>query len=262
MGQSRYQSSPRGLDTELVIDLDEPMPATSSRLQGHVVIRGRSVQLPPATGKTTHVWTPQTLHAQGEAHLSYGGAEHQLKGSAYVDSNISAQPLHAQGIESWRWGRVSFTDYTLVYYDVEESDGSRLRYLYRQGQDGALERVRGRLNFGQFKRGTYGLSAPKSASIIGKTERVLIENTFTVEDGPFYQRSLSRAVDENGNEGLGVSEVVVPDQVDKPWQRPLVRMRTHTVGGSNSPFLALFNGPRANRNQRLLRSLLSAGSWS
>ena len=253
IGQTSYRTTKRGSDIELLILLNEPIPSSPDRLQGEIRLTGPSCQLTHcSTTDVHHVWAPKTVHAKGSATLTYGGQRHQLRGSAYLDSNVSNTPLHDQDIKSWRWGRLTFPQYTLVYYEVEQTDGTRLRYLYRQGSQGRLERVGGRLNFARIERGFYGLDSPREVIIGGQSESIWAETVALVEDGPFYSRRLMKAKDLNGDDGYGYSETVAPDKIDRVWQRPLVRMRTHQVGRSNSFFLPLFNGPRKDRAERLL----------
>lgn len=260
IGQSNYQFSTEGSEVVLEIDLDEPIPNSDERLRGRIHVRGPAtgleptVEAPSLETDTPHIWAPKTVHAEGSATLTYDGKVHTLRGSAYVDSNVSSTPLPSQGIESWQWGRVTFPTYTVVYYEVTEVDGARQRYLHRQACGQSLERLGGRLDFTDFERGFFGLSTPRSViigapglSLLGQTVRLL-------EDGPFYTRGLVRATDSEGREGFGFCETVVPDKIDRPWQRPLVKMRTHQVGGSNSFFLPLFSGPRGDRTKRLFNA--------
>lgn len=253
IGHSTYQISAVGDELLLEIELDEPIPSSDERLHARIRVTGPATALEPsATGDDVHVWAPKTVHAQGSATLSYAGQVHKLRGSAYVDSNVSKTPLPSQGITSWQWGRVSFPDYTLVYYEVEEADGARQRYLHRQSSGRPLERVSARISFSQFERGFYGLSVPRLVTIGGPDVLILGETVRLLEDGPFYVRGLVRAEDANGQVGFGFCETVVPSKIDVAWQRPLVKMRTHQVGGLNSVFLPLFSGPRQGRTDRLL----------
>ena len=77
-----------------------------------------------------------------------------------------------------------------------------------------------------------------------------------VDDGPFYLRFLVDAEDGvNGCRGRGFAERVVPANVDRPWQRPFVRMRTFATDGDNSMWLPLFSGPRSGRLRAALELL-------
>lgn len=258
IGRSSYAITSRGSEVRLFITLNEPIPSSNDRLQGTVLVNGPTTGLGSSQyASSRHIWAPKTVHAEGYASLSYGGQAHELRGSAYFDSNVSNTPLHSQGILSWNWGRITFPDYTLVYYEVEDTEGTRLRHLYRQGAHSELVRLRGRLAFGRIERGFYGLKAPREVVIGAQDVSIWAEAIALVEDGPFYARGLLRAHDHNGKKGCGFCETVVPSKIDQPWQRPLVRMRTHQVGGHNSVFLPLFNGPTKGRMDRLFCAFTS-----
>lgn len=256
IGRSSYEVAHRAGNVDLVITLNEPIPSSNDRLRGEVRVSGPAAALPASqTAHAHHIWAPKTVHAKGHATLNYGGQVHHLTGSAYVDSNVSDTPLYCQGIRSWQWGRIAFPAYTLVYYEVEESQGARLRYLYRQRADEGLKRLGGRLTFGRFERGFYGLKVPREVVVEAPDCSICSETVTLVEDGPFYTRGLLSARDESGDKGVGYCETVVPGKIDQPWQRPLVRMRTHQVGGQNSFFLPLFTGPKKGRADRLLTGI-------
>lgn len=256
IGASQYEVSMEGDQVVLEVFIDEPLPSSTDRLRGHLKLEGPRTRIPDSDLINTaplHLWVPQTLSATGRAVLRYGDHEHRIEGSAYFDSNVSDTPLHEQGIRSWRWGRISFTSTTLVYYEVEEPQGVQ-RYLYHQAPTGPMERVPGRLGFSAEKRGIYGLRTPHEIIVASASTSVWAKTETLVEDGPFYSRALLVATNEHGETGRGYSEVVVPENIDRPWQRPLVRMRTHQIGRSNSRFLPLFNGPREGRTGRVLSS--------
>lgn len=255
IGKSTYEFLSEDSNVVLQIDLDEPIPNSQERLRGKIRITGPTTGLEPNTGTdTAHIWAPKTAHADGNATIIYDDKVHVMRGSAYVDSNISSTPLPSQGIQSWQWGRITFPQYTVVYYEVTGVDGARQRYLHRQTRGLPLERLSGRLDFAEFERGTFGLATPRSVLIGASALTVLGKTVHLLEDGPFYARGLVRATDSNGQEGAGFCETVAPSKIDRPWQRPFVRMRTHRVGGSNSFFLPLFSGPRSDRAKRFLRA--------
>jgi hypothetical protein len=72
-----------------------------------------------------------------------------------------------------------------------------------------------------------------------------------VDEGPFYLRFLVDAATRENQRGRGIAEQVAPEQVDRSWQRPFIRMRTHATAAPNSIWLPLFSGPREGRSRRL-----------
>lgn len=235
----------------LQVHLDEPVPRSAGRLTGELTLVGAPWRTAGGWGETEHLWAPRVLRGAARASLRLGERAVELEGVGYYDSNFSRSPLQAQGIDRWLWGRVAFPDRSFAYYCVEGADEQVTRVL-EQSADGASRTTIGTLHEADVRRGTFGVYAPRQLTLQLGPEPVTLELGVPVDDGPFYQRFLVQGRDARGQAGHGVAEVVVPGAVDRPWQRPFVRMRTHVVGGRNSLWLPLFSGPRAGRVRRLL----------
>lgn len=264
IGDSHFSLIQAEGTTRLLIELDEPTPHSPHRFKAKLETHGPSVPLRTSHHALPHVWMPQSTHAQGTLSWSWGGREGSLSGRAYVDANLSEQPLHEQPIESWRWGRISFSDRCLTYYDTLGTSGERTQFVALQSHESfSLESTR--LTFGNQQTGRYGLTSPREILIELPDERIEVRLTQVVDDGPFYQRFLLEACSSLPQEGQndqtaqGIAEVVMPQKIDLRWQRPFVHMRTHQVGGTNSAWLPLFSGHRDARLGRLLRSLTRGG---
>ena len=87
------------------------------------------------------------------------------------------------------------------------------------------------------------MAAPRRLNLSGAHSKWTVDYAKLVDDGPFYQRYWVKGRRGDGATGHGFAEVVRPELVDLGWQRPFVRMRTHSLKGQNSLFLPLFNGP-------------------
>jgi hypothetical protein len=105
------------------------------------------------------------------------------------------------------------------------------------------------------RRNRYGLGWHEHAKLDSEIHGHLdLTYESVVDEGPFYLRFLISGIDpETGEHGCGVAETVVPDRIRIPWMNPLIRMRRHRVGGSNSIWVPLFCGSRRDRIARLLR---------
>ncbi len=264
IGDSHFSLIQSRGETHLLIELNQPVPHSQHRLNATLEVRGPAVNLATSEETIPHVWMPQSTSAQGSLSWSFGDKVGNLTGRAYVDANLSEQALHEQPIESWRWGRVSFADRCVTYYDILGTDKSRTHMVAVQTQD-SFELANARLGFESVQTGRYGLTSPRKVRIELADEQIEVDLTHVVDDGPFYQRFLlegrsSRTSDEDPVQtGHGIAEVVVPRKIDLPWQRPFVRMRTHQVDGRNSAWLPLFSGHHDARWGRLLRSLSRGG---
>jgi carotenoid 1,2-hydratase len=255
LGHTTFRSARVGKGLELEVQLDEPIPGSRTRLTGSFSLVGSECLLAEASSGAAHVWAPRVIHGLARAELELGAERVELVGAGYFDSNFSRVPLVRQGIARWLWGRVAFVDRTLVYYRTEMDGGEVVTRVLTQRASGELELATPELGLGRVKRGAFGLDSPRQIGFRAGGSEVQLDLGQPVEDGPFYQRFLLEGRDLAGLVGRGVAEVVVPGMVDVAWQRPLVRMRTHVVGGRNSVWLPLFSGPRRGRLQRLLRGV-------
>lgn len=278
---------------EVEAQLELPVAHSPQPLLLDLRVSGPEVALPEAAADADHIWSPRTLMAGGRARLSHAGESRVIEGFAYFDGNCARTPLHEQGMDSWRWGRASFEDRTVVYYETspdadtlvapdgaerldsgcavravpqtarskkgEETNGMVLM----QRQDGSFRSAKVSLDFSRPQRGHFGLSTTRQLRFRLDGDEYDLHLRDLVDDGPFYQRFCvdadCRTADSTRLRGNGIAEYVVPSRVDRPWQRPFVRMKTDQATGKNSPFLPLFTGPEQGRSERLARALL--GAW-
>jgi carotenoid 1,2-hydratase len=246
----RTQVGEQGL--ELHVEIDEQVPSSPVRLTGSFVLQGKPYTAPTGTPGAVHHWAPLVLHGTAKASLALGSERIELSGTGYFDSNFSRLPLADQGIARWLWGRVAFDDRTFAYYRTEMDDGSAATRVVLQEAGGQVSLLPTTLRLGKSRRGLFGLDSPRQVTLEAADRELTLDLGSPVEDGPFYQRFLVSGRDESKNVGRGIAEVLVPSRLDVPWQRPLVRMRTHVVAGRNSFWLPLFSGFRRRRLRRLL----------
>lgn len=265
MGGTKFEVKETSTHVELRVRIDADVPYSQGRVVGELEVNGARLHLPDGPTTAKHQWSPRTTCARGALSLRHDGKHTNLRGSAYFDANFSSLSLHEQGIDSWRWGRLSFEEETLVYYDITHESGARTRHVFLQGAEGEGQQTLLSLPVHEFasrqeKRGAYGVTAPREITLETPLGFYTARCRHLVDDGPFYQRFLLDGSGPEGRRGHGIAEVVIPSRVDLPWQRPFVRMRTHRLSGENSPFLPLFSGPSAHRVSRLFRSLTLGGA--
>jgi hypothetical protein len=243
--------------------LELPVPATRGLLTGTVEVQGAAVACGAADPRADHAWTPLLTAANGSASLTWGNPTDDdeepfsLHGRGYVDTNASTTPLHEQGIADWRWGRVGLGTDELIYYVVNPEVGAPESMVILVHSNGTTTKLNdASVTFGDAARARYGMQHHRRVRVQALGLDATIATESVVDDGPFYLRSLvSARCSVSGRVGNGVGERVVPSQVDLPWQRPLVRMRRHVVGGDNSFWLPLFSGQRRGRVGRLVSQL-------
>ncbi|HEV2146874.1 MAG TPA: hypothetical protein VGR37_05710 [Longimicrobiaceae bacterium] len=265
IGRCRFLRTAADGRCSLDADLDCPVPGSSKRLTGRVRVQGVARISPeePSSDDAPHLWTPLTGPAEGTAVLRLGGREvARVSGRAYHDRNGGSVPLHALGIERWMWGRFPLEGREAVYYLLWPRGGGAPECLgVVLHADGSTEEVPALdVETGPERRSFAGLRWAEWIRLWAGGERWLeVRHRALADVGPFYLRLLSEGTVAGGESALGWGELCVPDRVDLPLHRPLVRMRVHRVGGANSLWLPLFTGPRRRRAARLLRHALAGG---
>lgn len=210
-------------------------------------------------GSGMHLWAPRTVVASARVVFDFAGRSLAFDGSAYFDSNAATVPLPEQNIDVWRWGRLSFPDETVIFYDVEgpEHRDTLTFSLDRDGRRLDAENI----EWFDERRALFGVVAPRAGRLAFPAGDVEFHTESLVDDGPFYQRYLIEGRRRDGSVGRGFYEVVVPGRLDRRWQRPLVAMRVRRADSAeDSRWLPLFRGARRGRVRRLLRSWLRGTS--
>lgn len=255
LGGSRFRLRREGDDAMLEADLDLAIPG-GGRVTGQIRTRGARCRAPVAEAALrTQRWSPIMAAAQGSAQLDWqGGVGFRLMGRAYVDSNTSPVPLPCLNIAAWRWGRVALPDRELIYYvlDSAEPHTPSVQLVLEVLSDGRLIRHRASSHWFGARRSVFGLAFHQGLRL-SSASGLDVELRFTavVDEGPFYLRFLVEATSRQGERGAGIAELVAPERVDRPWQRPFIRMRTHATDAPNSIWLPLFSGPAQGRARRL-----------
>jgi hypothetical protein len=255
LGSSRIRLSREGDDAILEAELDLPIPG-GGRVTGQVRARGARCRIPCVGDEpSSQRWAPIMAAAEGRVQLAWqGGPGFRLTGRVYVDSNTSPVPLSGLHIAAWRWGRVALPERELIYYVLDSADARApaLQLVLEVLADGRLIRHRASSHWFGARRSVFGLQFHRGLRL-SSASGLDVELRFTdvVDEGPFYLRFLVEATTRQGQRGVGVAELAAPEQVDRPWQRPFIRMRTHATDAPNSIWLPLFSGPAQGRARRL-----------
>ncbi|MBA2663568.1 MAG: hypothetical protein H0U74_14865 [Bradymonadaceae bacterium] len=212
-----------------------------------------------------HDWTPLLAASLGRAMIRNREGTRRLEGRVYHDRNGGQRAMHDLGIDIWVWGRIALPNSELIYYvlDAKGSGAARSEAIFLEiGADGStthhrdyqLVRAKGRRNLG-------GLRWWPTMHVLQRGQLLFeLDHSDVVDSGPFYMRSVLRALGADGQPvGRGISEVCDPDRIDLAIHRPLVRMRVHHQSGDHSLWTPLFCGTRGGRVRRMLQSLLARG---
>ncbi len=169
----------------LTVSIDEVTAPLPSRIRG--VVRLYPGTLP--TGSTTldaegrHRWKAIAPRARVEVELD----EPALRwcGSGYLDSNEGSAPLE-DSFSGWNWSRSDLGRRTAVCYDVVARDGRRTSHALSFDPSGRAERFEPpalhRIRKTGWRIDRHSRAEAGDVSVVR-----------TLEDGPFYARSLLSA---------------------------------------------------------------------
>ena len=207
---------------DLVVRIDERSAPWGSPIRGTIRLT------PLATSKLVvdldpdglHTWAPQIPIARVEVELDEPRL--RFRGTGYFDMNRGEGPLE-DTFSSWSWSRVSSGERVALAYDVTTRDGLEHARAFTGERGGEL--VESRANgLIELRPTRFGLL--RSARSDGSP----IEVVSTIEDGPFYARSVVRTT-LGGESALGMHETVSLDRFRSAWVRFLVpfRMRVEAM---------------------------------
>jgi carotenoid 1,2-hydratase len=162
-----------------------------------------------------HTWSPRIPLARIE--VDFTEPRMRFEGSGYLDLNRGAGPLE-DTFGCWSWSRVSDGQRTAIAYDVTTRDGrSRARaFGSERGRDlVALESPHALV---KLRSTCFGLERA------GRCEAASMALVRTLEDGPFYARSVV-ATTLGGQPAFGMHETVSLDRFRSAWVKLLVPFR-------------------------------------
>lgn len=203
----------------LSIALDEVTAPWPSRIRGTVRLSASS--LPDADHALDaaghHRWRPIAPCAGIEVDLAQPAS--RWSGHGYFDSNHGTRPLE-RDFARWHWSRArSASGRTSVLYDVTRRDGSELGLALR---------------FEPGSTATLALAAPAPQALPRSAWRIQratrsdadgrAEIVASLEDGPFYARSLLRSR-LLGEDVTAVHESLDLDRFASPWVQAMLPFR-------------------------------------
>lgn len=217
------RSDLRWQDGSLVARIDERTAPWGRRARG--VVRFTPLLRTSAevdlSGDGRHRWFPVAPYGRIEVELT----EPRLRfsGHGYFDANEGSEPLE-EAFESWSWSRFGSESGAVLAYDVELRDGTRRACGLRVDAAGETSPL-GTGEGAPLRRSRFGLGRT-----VWKEPGGSARLARTVEDGPFYVRSLVHA-QVDGRPAVGMHEAVSLARFRAPWVRFLVpfRMRVESA---------------------------------
>ncbi len=196
----------------LRIDIAETTVPFPSRIEGTVRLMPSGVSNETFTigEKGQHQWQPIAPLSRVEVALKRPGLS--WSGHAYLDSNWGAGPLE-EAFVRWDWSRSVAGRRAAIFYDAETLAGSGTRLALAIGPGGHVERI----------EAPPACPLPSTLWRIGRGTRAdagsrahVLE---TLEDTPFYARSLVSSVIDRG------TTLMVHESLDcRRFRSPIVQM--------------------------------------
>jgi carotenoid 1,2-hydratase len=199
--------------TRLTLTIDEVTMPVPRRLRGTVTLEPKvttdtSIALDP-DGR--HHWRP--LAPQARISVDFKQPDMRWEGAAYLDSNQGSVPLE-EDFASWNWSRCHRGDATTVYYDVKPRRGREHSHAFRFDAAGKCSDIPSPVAM-SLPLGLWRV--PRTARAEGRGVRL----ARTLEDTPFYTRSIVAAEAEDGP-SLTVHESLSLDRFASPWVQVLL----------------------------------------
>lgn len=190
----------------LEVEIDERCVPWPRPLRGHLRVHlgeltGSAFAL-DAAGR--HRWCPIAPAARIE--VAFDAPACRWQGHAYLDANAGERPLE-QDFIGWQWQRGA----GLIHYDVQRRDGSRLALALQAGRDGRLTPI----------DAAPATALPRSGWGIERQARGPLALAQTLEDGPFYARSLL----QHAAGAASVHESLSLDRFSRRWVQALLPFR-------------------------------------
>lgn len=210
----------RWVGDELHIDIDERSMPLARKLRGKIIVRptcwnDRRFEL-DAAGR--HTWQPVAPVARIEVMFDRPGW--CWHGDAYVDTNAGERPLE-KDFRSWHWSRSGDDDLTAITYTVDGVDGSERNLAISFDAKGRCEDLAMPPLVNLPSTG-WRVARCANSDSVPAVER-------TLEDTPFYARSVLKVHDANGRERHVMHESLSLIRFCKPWVRFLLPFRMPRV---------------------------------
>jgi carotenoid 1,2-hydratase len=200
----------------LTVSLDEVTVPWPTRLRGAVRVHAPRRFDHPVALAPGHRWCPIAPRARVEVALTSPAVRWQ--GDGYLDANEGDAPL-AEAFRRWDWSRAHLDDRrSLVVYDVQRADASRLQIGLRFGADGQVSTLVPPPDVA-LPRTRWGV-ARGACGDAGCPVRV----RRTLTDAPFYARSL---IDAHwfGVPVTAMHESLSLTRFDTPWVQAMLPFR-------------------------------------
>ncbi|MDX1587235.1 MAG: hypothetical protein R3222_10835 [Balneolaceae bacterium] len=218
------------------VHLEEELPSGDA-IYADLTFKGDSIEMPAGHSETNeteapgqgHLWNLVQPRAEVTGTINLTGGERiAFQGTGYHDHNTGYEPMKEEFVD-WYWGRYHFPESTLVYYVMNRRNVQQHSawLIGHQGDRGILHFSNASLS--DYGLSLFGLKSARKISFAKEGTEIIIQQSTTMDNGPFYQRFGSEAYMKKDNgvmqKAAGLSEYIHPERIYWRLFWPLVNMR-------------------------------------
>ncbi len=151
----------------------------------------------------------------------------EFTGSGYHDHNVGLEPMK-EDFKDWYWGRYHLENSTLIYYVMNRLNEKQHKAWLISNENGEVIDEFSSVEIEGFLRNMFGLRSARKISLKSGESEVTVQAALPLDDGPFYQRFLGRAImhkDGKVSVAEGISEYIYPENIYSKKFWPAVKMR-------------------------------------
>ena len=206
----------------LVIDIREIGAPLPQRLRGRVTVRPEGLfdRTFDLDANARHRWRPIAPMARVDVEMENPSL--RWSGAGYFDHNNGDEPLEA-GFRNWDWSRAHAGADTLIHYDARTRDGSDCELALRLKAGGDVETLAAPPSQALPRTAIWRVARNARSSSVAPPQVVR-----TLEDTPFYARSITRAAHE-GEILTGFHESLDLDRFCSPLVQGMLPFRMPRV---------------------------------
>ena len=151
----------------------------------------------------------------------------EFTGYGYHDHNVGLEPMK-EDFKDWYWGRYHLENSTLIYYVMNRLNEKQHKAWLISNENGEIIDEFSSVEIEGFLRNMFGLRSARKISLKSGESEVTVQAALPLDDGPFYQRFLGRAIMHKDGKVLvaeGISEYIYPENIYSKKFWPAVKMR-------------------------------------
>lgn len=236
VGDNRLEADLSGSEMKYKLTLNEELPS-GDKLMAELTFNS-SLRLEDDFGEQAdssnpgHTWNLVMPRAGVEGSFSvYRSSQlthsSRLNGLGYHDHNTGYEPMKDE-FRDWYWGRYHFASATLLYYVMNRKNSRQYRgWLIESEKGNELQNFKN-IELKDIGISIFGLQVARKLVLGSGSIRAVVQQTHSLDNGPFYRRFMSEAFLSLGDEvqkSSGFSEYIHPSRIYWRFLWPLVDMR-------------------------------------